>query len=75
MNLERAVEAYNAATDKLDAIQADLRVNARELQVARVNLRRSQRALERRLVIAVHPADRPLDARDPARRRVDGGRC
>ena len=49
-NLERAVEAYNAATDKLNSIRADLRVNARELQIARVNLKRSQRALERRLV-------------------------
>ena len=49
-NLERAVEAYNAATDKLNSIRAELRVNARELQIARVNLKRSQRALERRLV-------------------------
>jgi peptidoglycan DL-endopeptidase CwlO len=49
-NLEQAVEAYNAATDKLNAIEGDLRTNARELHIARVNLKRSQRALQSRLV-------------------------
>ena len=46
VSLERAVEAYNAATYKLDGIRADLRVNANELHVARVGLRRSQRGIE-----------------------------
>jgi cell wall-associated NlpC family hydrolase len=59
VNLEQAVEAYNAATYKLDGIRADLRVNANELHVARVGLRRSQRALERRLVSLYTAADRP----------------
>ena len=59
MNLEQAVEAYNAATDKLDGIRDDLRVNAHELQVARINLKRSQRALEQRLVSLYTSADRP----------------
>ena len=59
VNLEQAVEAYNAATDKLAGIEADLRVNAHELQVARVSLRRSQRALEQRLVSLYTSADRP----------------
>jgi peptidoglycan DL-endopeptidase CwlO len=49
-NLETAIEAYNAATDKLHAIEDDLRVNARELHIARTNLKRSQRALSHRLV-------------------------
>ena len=49
-NLEQAIEAYNAATDKLQAIEDDLRVNTRELHIARLNLKRSQRAISRRLV-------------------------
>jgi peptidoglycan DL-endopeptidase CwlO len=49
-SLERAIEAYNLATDKLHAIQGDLRVNTRELFIARANLRRSERALSKRLV-------------------------
>ena len=49
-NLETAIEAYNAATYKLQVIEDELRVNARELHIARVNLKRSQRALSRRLV-------------------------
>jgi peptidoglycan DL-endopeptidase CwlO len=49
-SLERAIEAYNLANDKLHAIQGDLRVNARELQIARSNLKRSERALSKRLV-------------------------
>jgi cell wall-associated NlpC family hydrolase len=50
VSLERAIEAYNLATDKLHAIEDDLRVNARELRIARGNLKRSQRALADRLV-------------------------
>ncbi|MBA3716848.1 MAG: C40 family peptidase [Actinobacteria bacterium] len=49
-NLEQAIEAYNAATDRLHAIEDDLRVNTRELHIARVNLKRSQAALANRLV-------------------------
>src|SRR5215210_1274133 len=49
-SLARAIEAYNLATDKLNAIEADLRVNTYELHVARANLKRSQRALANRLV-------------------------
>jgi peptidoglycan DL-endopeptidase CwlO len=49
-SLERAIEAYNLATDKLHRIEASLRVNAHELRVARTNLKRSQRALSNRLV-------------------------
>ncbi len=49
-SLERAIEAYNLATDKLHKIQADLRVNLLELNVARGNLQRSQHVLAARLV-------------------------
>jgi cell wall-associated NlpC family hydrolase len=49
-SLERAIEAYNLATDKLHKIQADLRVNLHELNVARSNLKHSQRALATRLI-------------------------
>lgn len=49
-NLETAIEAYNAATDELHAIEGELRINARELRIAKVNLKRSQRLLSKRLV-------------------------
>ena len=49
-SLERAVEAYNLATDKLHAIQGDLDVNLHELHIAKANLKRSQAALSKRLV-------------------------
>jgi peptidoglycan DL-endopeptidase CwlO len=49
-SLERAVEAYNLATDKLHAIQGDLQTNLRELHIARANLKRSEVALSKRLV-------------------------
>jgi peptidoglycan DL-endopeptidase CwlO len=49
-SLERAVEAYNLATDKLHGIQGDLQVNLRELHIAKSNLKRSQVALSKRLV-------------------------
>jgi cell wall-associated NlpC family hydrolase len=49
-SLERAIEAYNLANDKLQAIQGELQVNLRELHIARANLKRSQVALSRRLV-------------------------
>ena len=59
VNLEQAIEAYNAATDQLHVIQDDLRTNARELRIARVNLERSERALEKRLVTMYTAEDRP----------------
>jgi len=49
-SLARAIEAYNLATDKLEGIEDDLRVNTYELHVARANLKRSQRTLANRLV-------------------------
>jgi cell wall-associated NlpC family hydrolase len=50
VSLEQAIEAYNAATDKLRKIEGDLQTNTRELHVAKTNLHRSQRALADRLV-------------------------
>ena len=52
MSLTAAVEAYNTATVRLHKIQGDLRDNAYELNIARATLKRSQTALERRLVNA-----------------------
>lgn len=49
-SLERAIEAYNLATDKLNRIQSDLRINLRELHVARSNLHHSQRVMSERLI-------------------------
>src|SRR5436190_20619796 len=39
--LERAIEAYNLANDKLNAIQGDLQTNLHELHIAKANLHRS----------------------------------
>jgi len=50
VQLGAAVEAYNSANVHLQKIQGDLRDNAFELRVARTNLKRSQAALEKRLV-------------------------
>jgi peptidoglycan DL-endopeptidase CwlO len=49
-NLERAVDAYNLANDKLGQIESDLRENKLELRLARKNLRHSQEQLSTRLV-------------------------
>jgi cell wall-associated NlpC family hydrolase len=49
-NLERAVDAYNLANDKLGQIESDLHENKLELRLARKNLRRSQEQLSGRLV-------------------------
>jgi peptidoglycan DL-endopeptidase CwlO len=49
-NLERAVDAYNLANEKLGRIESDLRENKLELQLARKNLKRSQTRLSARLV-------------------------
>jgi cell wall-associated NlpC family hydrolase len=49
-NLERAVEAYNFATTKLEKVRADLRENHASLKVAKQSLRRAQAALSARIV-------------------------
>jgi cell wall-associated NlpC family hydrolase len=49
--LEQAVEQYNLANVKLDRIRKDQRMNAFELRVAQSNLKKSRRAIERRLVL------------------------
>jgi cell wall-associated NlpC family hydrolase len=49
-NMERAVEAYNAANQKLAGIEGDLRENKQELRLARSNLKHAQRMLSARLV-------------------------
>ena len=49
-NLERAVDAYNLANEKLAGIESDLRENKLELRLARRNLTRSQEMLSNRLV-------------------------
>ena len=49
-NLEHAIEAYNAANEKLDGIEADLQDNKLQLRLARSNLRRAQTMLSARLV-------------------------
>jgi cell wall-associated NlpC family hydrolase len=49
-NLERAVDAYNLANEKLGRIEGDLRENKLELRLARKNLKRSQTRLSARLV-------------------------
>jgi cell wall-associated NlpC family hydrolase len=49
-NLERAVDAYNLANEKLGQIESDLRENKLELRLARRNLTRAQSLLSQRLV-------------------------
>ena len=49
-NLERAVDAYNLANEKLGQIETDLQENKLELRLARRNLTRSQEMLSQRLV-------------------------
>jgi cell wall-associated NlpC family hydrolase len=49
-SLERAVEAYDSATVKLNKIRQDLRQNEAELHIARVNLQHAQVVLSKRLV-------------------------
>jgi cell wall-associated NlpC family hydrolase len=44
-NLERAIEAYNLANERLKAVKADLAENKRELGIARANLRRAHAVL------------------------------
>jgi peptidoglycan DL-endopeptidase CwlO len=49
-NLERAVDAYNLANEKLDRIEGEQRQNKLQLRLARANLRQSQALLSARLV-------------------------
>jgi cell wall-associated NlpC family hydrolase len=49
-NLERAVDAYNLANQKLGQIERDQRENKLELRLARTNLRHAQANLSARLV-------------------------
>jgi cell wall-associated NlpC family hydrolase len=49
-NLERAVDAYNLANEKLGQIESDLRENKLQLRLARRNLTRAQSLLSQRLV-------------------------
>jgi peptidoglycan DL-endopeptidase CwlO len=49
-NLERAVDAYNLANEKLGQIESDLQENKLELRLARRNLTRAQSMLSQRLV-------------------------
>jgi peptidoglycan DL-endopeptidase CwlO len=49
-SLEHAIEAYNAANEKLKAIRADLVQNRIELKIASGNLERAQHALASRMV-------------------------
>ncbi|HEX9350237.1 MAG TPA: NlpC/P60 family protein [Gaiellaceae bacterium] len=49
-NLERAVDAYNLANQKLGQIERDQRENKLELRLARTNLRHAQADLSERLV-------------------------
>jgi cell wall-associated NlpC family hydrolase len=49
-NLERAVDAYNLANDKLAKIESDLRTNKAELKLARTNLKHAQRQLNAHVV-------------------------
>src|SRR4029453_2960772 len=49
-NLERAVDAYNLANEKLAGIESDLRTNKTELKLARANLKHAQRQLNAHLV-------------------------
>ena len=48
--LSHAIEAYNLANVKLDAINADLKANSRHLKIAKSSLRNAQTHLSNRLV-------------------------
>jgi len=55
-NLEKVVEAYNASQIKLNAIEAEQKVNERRLEIARSNYQRAQSFLQQRLV-ALYTSD------------------
>ena len=56
VSLEQAVEAYDAATSKLQGIEQQQSVNRYELKIAKRNLKHERRALGRRLV-AIYTSD------------------
>jgi peptidoglycan hydrolase CwlO-like protein len=49
-SLEKAAEAYNAAEIKLDSIEAEQKLNAQRLEIARANFERAESFLQQRLV-------------------------
>jgi len=49
-NLERAVDSYNLANEKLAGIESDLRTNKAELKLAKANLKHAQKQLNAHLV-------------------------
>jgi peptidoglycan DL-endopeptidase CwlO len=49
-NLERAVDSYNLANEKLAGIESDLKENKLELRLARKNLRHAQKMLNAHLI-------------------------
>jgi peptidoglycan DL-endopeptidase CwlO len=55
-SLGHAVEAYNLANERLDAIRGDLAVNRENLQIAAQNLRTAERVLAGRMV-AIYTSD------------------
>jgi cell wall-associated NlpC family hydrolase len=55
--LETAIAQYEYSTIRLQRIQHELRTNRRELQIARTNLVRSQRIIEKRLVTLYRNGD------------------
>jgi peptidoglycan DL-endopeptidase CwlO len=55
-SLEHAVDAYNLANDRLDAIRGDLKENRVNLRIAADNLRSAQRVLAARMV-AIYTTD------------------
>jgi peptidoglycan DL-endopeptidase CwlO len=55
-SLEHAIEAYNLANDRLDAIRVDLRQNRVDLTIAERNLKSAQKSLAAR-VVAIYTAD------------------
>ena len=55
-SLEKVVDEYNAAQIKLDAIEAEQKINERRLEIARSNFQRAQTTLQERLV-ALYTSD------------------
>jgi peptidoglycan DL-endopeptidase CwlO len=55
-SLEHAIEAYNAANEKLRAIREDLAQNQVDLKIASGNLKRAQKSLAAR-VVAIYTSD------------------
>jgi cell wall-associated NlpC family hydrolase len=55
-SLEHAIEAYNLANEKLNAIRGDLKQNRVDLTIAEHNLKGAQKALAAR-VVAIYTAD------------------